>query len=365
MASSKSLEMAPNTSNVGSIFIKSQRAKPVKLPKDTNLSGQTAIVTGASTGLGFHCCRHLLSFQLSHLIMPVRSVKRGEDAASKLRAEFPRVKIEVWTLEMSSYESIQAFVRRVEKDLPRLDIAILNAGLTNEHFEIVESTGHEEVIQVNYLSTVLLSILLLPALKTKSPPSTPGRLTIVNSGTSYFAKFPNRHEISLLKSFDDKSTWNANEQYPCSKLLLHYFMVKLINYVDSKDVIVNCVDPGLVKGTSLSRDVKVALSVVYSVVKSLIGRLLDAGSSTYVDAAVVKGKESHGCFVMDWKIAPFALLLYAPDSYTVREQLWHETMKELEFASPLRILESMKQEIGAGLELWEYWLGPVVFEFPL
>jgi hypothetical protein len=31
---------------------------------------------------------------------------------------------------------------------------------------------------------------------------------------------------------------------------------------------------------------------------------VEVGSSTYVDAAVVKGKESHGCYVMDWKILP-------------------------------------------------------------
>lgn len=81
-------------------------------------------------------------------------------------------------------------------------------------------------------------------------------------------------------------------------------MVKLINYVDSRDVVVNCVDPGPVKGTDFQRDVKGAMSLVYTGVKSLIGGSLDAGSSTYVDAAVVKGKESHGCYIMDWKFAP-------------------------------------------------------------
>jgi len=38
----------------------------------------------------------------------------------------------------------------------------------------------------------------------------------------------------------------------------------------------------------------------------------------------------------------FAALVYADDSNTVSERLWEETMKELEFAGPMRILESMK-----------------------
>jgi NAD(P)-dependent dehydrogenase (short-subunit alcohol dehydrogenase family) len=306
MVSSKSLEMPPNKDSDGKIFFKSQFSKPAKIPKDINLSGKVAIITGASTGLGFHSCRHLLSSKLSHLVIAVRSVKKGEDAASKLRSQFPGAKIEVWELEMSSYESIQAFVRRVEKDITRLDIVILNAGLVKEDFSVVASTGHEESIQVNYLSTVLLSILILPTLKIKSPPSAPGRLTIINSGTALFAKFPNRNEVPLLKSFDNAATWDkdANDRYPCSKLLGHYFMAKFVNYVDPKDVIVNLVDPGLTKGTGLMRDLSGVTGVIFGLMKAAAGRTLEVGSSTYVDAAVVKGKETHGCYVMDWKICP-------------------------------------------------------------
>jgi NAD(P)-dependent dehydrogenase (short-subunit alcohol dehydrogenase family) len=304
MEPSQSLAMPPNQSGPATIFFKSQLTTPVKLPKTLNLSGQTAIVTGASTGLGFHACKHLLSLQLSHLIIAVRSLKRGKDAASKLCLEFPKAKIEVWELEMSSYDSIQTFVRRVEKDLTRLDIAILNAGLVKSKFEIVESTSHEETIQVNYLSTVLLSILLLPSLKTKSTPSEPGRLTIISSGTALFAKFPNRNQVPLLAFFDDKTKWDADERYPSSKILGHYFMAKFADYVDPKDVIVNLADPGLCKGSDLFREASGIQSIFWGIVKALFARTVEVGSSTYIDAAMVKGKESHGCYVMDWKILP-------------------------------------------------------------
>lgn len=39
----------------------------------------------------------------------------------------------------------------------------------------------------------------------------------------------------------------------------------------------------------------------------------------------------------------FATLLYAPDSNTVTDRLWNETMKELEFADPLKVLDSLKR----------------------
>ncbi|TVY80556.1 Short chain dehydrogenase yanD [Lachnellula suecica] len=343
MTSSKSLSMQPSHDSMPKLFYKSQfHAKPVQPPKDTNLFGQVAIVTGASTGLGFHSCRQLLFLKLPHLIIAVRSAKKGEDAASKLRTEYPGAKIEVWMLEMSSYASIQDFARRVEKDLTRLDVAILNAGIVKQDYSVVESTGNEEVLQVNYLSTVLLSILLLPALKTKSPPSLPGRLTIVGSGVALFAKFPNRNEVPLLKSFNTNAKWDPSERYWVSKLLLHYFLAKLVNFVNAKDVMVNVIDPGLCKGSGLNRDTTGAPAVVMAIMKRVAGRTLELGASTYIDAAVTKGWESHGCFVSDWGISPFAALVTAPDGGTVGQRLWDETMKELEFAGPLKVLESLK-----------------------
>jgi NAD(P)-dependent dehydrogenase (short-subunit alcohol dehydrogenase family) len=302
-----SIQMQADNKSFGSFFVKSQLTKPKTLPPSTDLSGRVAIVTGASSGLGFHCCRHLLSFRLSHLIIAVRSLGKGEKANLTLGQEYPNAKIEVWELEMGSYESIQDIVRRAQQ-LSRLDIAILNAGIVKPTFDINPRTGHEDVIQVNYLSTMLLAILLLPVLKSKSPAGSPGRLTIVGSGTAYGAAFQNRNEIPLLASFDKQpvpyDTNAATERYWVSKLLGHFFIAQLATYVRPNDVVVNIVDPGLCKGSELNRDTSGVPGAIMSVVKTLFGRTLEVGSSTYVDAAVIKGEESHGSFIGDWKIKP-------------------------------------------------------------
>lgn len=105
-----------------------------------------------------------MDLQLSRLILAVRSISRGEEAAAKFRRVHPEAHIEVWQLDMSDYSSIQAFVSRVDSQLGRVDIVLLNAGVIKLHFAIVKSTGHEETLQVNYISTMLLAILLLPIL---------------------------------------------------------------------------------------------------------------------------------------------------------------------------------------------------------
>ncbi len=106
MPSSKDLGPSPLSFFPG-IFIKTQfRTKPRYPPKDTDLTGRVGIVTGSNTGLGFESSRQLLSYKLSRLIMAVRSPTKGEAAAAKLRKEFPRATIDVWILDMNSYESV-------------------------------------------------------------------------------------------------------------------------------------------------------------------------------------------------------------------------------------------------------------------
>jgi NAD(P)-dependent dehydrogenase (short-subunit alcohol dehydrogenase family) len=237
--------------------------------------------------------------------MAVRSTKKGEQVASKFRVEFPKANVQVWPLEMESYDSIQVFARRAEVELTRLDIAILNAGMQVAHFTTVPATGHEKYIQVNYLSTMLLAVLLLPVLKARSAPGKPGRLSIVSSGTARGAKISAPKSEPVLPALDDGSRpWHPVERYAVSKMLGHLFIINLVRYVSADHVIVNLVDPGLVKDTNLQGFAPLLVAAFFYCFKAVFGRTLPVGASTYVDAAVVKGKESHGCLVANWKISP-------------------------------------------------------------
>jgi NAD(P)-dependent dehydrogenase (short-subunit alcohol dehydrogenase family) len=302
MTSSK--HMQPFTSPFfPNIFSKNQfRTKPKWPPKDINLTGKVAIVTGANQGLGLEASDQLLSFGLSRLILAVRTVTKGEAAREILRKKYPKAVIDVFQLDMMSYDCIQAFVVQVEQ-LERVDIVILNAGVRKMKLDIVPSTGHEETIQVNYLSTALLCILLLPVLKCKSVDG-PGRISIVGSTLAFQSKFRNQATTPLLPSFDDAGTFDALDQYNTSKLLNMMFLYKLEDYVSADDVVVNIVDPGFVNGTGLSRELSFIQSAFMSTWKNIAARPLDVGASTFLDGAVVKGKDSHGCFIMSWEISP-------------------------------------------------------------
>ena len=305
MVASKDLPTFPK--NFAKVFWNNQFKVKIPLPSERefgSLVGKVAIVTGANQG--FEAARQLLTLGLSHLVVAVRSLDKGKAAATKLATANPSAKIDVWGLDMESYESIQVFVRKCNTELPRIEYAVLNAGGAPTNFNKVPSTGHETAIQVNHLSTILLTILLLPVLKAKSTRQDPARLTVINSVTAHLCKFPNHAQRPLLTSFDDPKNppWDPQERYGVSKLLPQLFLIKLTECVKSDDVIINMVDPGLTKGTSLGRDASGLVLLLSKAFFGIAGRTVDRGAATYIDALLGHGKEAHGCFLMNTEIAP-------------------------------------------------------------
>ncbi|KAL8717199.1 MAG: hypothetical protein Q9225_005534 [Loekoesia sp. 1 TL-2023] len=345
VVASKELPTFPK--NFGKTFWNNQFKVRIPLPSEEcfgSLVGKVAIVTGANQGLGFEASKQLLKLGLSHLVVAVRSVDKGKAAAAKLAAANSSAKIDVWALDMESYDSVQAFVRKCDTELSRIEYTVLNAGVAPMKFNKVRSTGHETAVQVNHLSTVLLTILLLPVLKAKSTRQDPARVTVVNSVTAHLCKFPNRAQRPLLPSFDDPKNppWDSQERYGVSKLLPQLFLVQLTECVKSDAVIINMVDPGLTKGTSLGRDASGVVLLMSKIFFGVAGRTVDRGAATYVDALLGHGKEAHGCFLMNTEIAPLATFYYTSDGEMAKQQIWDETMKELSFAHVEEIVASLK-----------------------
>jgi NAD(P)-dependent dehydrogenase (short-subunit alcohol dehydrogenase family) len=249
----------------------------------------------------------MLSQKLSHLILASRSKARGEEAAAPLRKAFPKAKIEVWHLDMNSYDSIKQFARDCSQ-LPRLDIAILGAGIMNVAFETNRETGHEEMFQVNYLSTALLSLLILPILKTNKSGDSPGHLVQVASGAALIAEYVQRNEEPLMPSFDKKEGWNATiakKRYDDTKGMVLMLTHQLSTIVDADDTIVNVVDPTFTPGTGFFRKMPVLVRALTWPLTRLLGTTVNNAAWRYFDAAVARGKESHGSFISDWEISPY------------------------------------------------------------
>jgi NAD(P)-dependent dehydrogenase (short-subunit alcohol dehydrogenase family) len=254
-------------------------------------------------GLGLAASRQLLKLGLSHLIMGVRSQAKGDAAASQLRKEFPNSTVSVWILDMESYDSICKFTEQCTS-LPHIDIVILNAGLMVPMYTTVAATGHELTMQVNYLSTVLLAMLLIPVLKAKkvAGASRPPVLSIIGSDIAYSAKL--QTEGPVLPQFDNPRGFGQFPAYANAKMLLMFLVAKLAELVKPSDVLINLANPGMTKGTSLGHDNNVIAKKIFGVAQYFLARSLDVGASVYLNAALTRGAESHGRFISDWAIKP-------------------------------------------------------------
>ncbi|KAB5515175.1 hypothetical protein GE09DRAFT_980120 [Coniochaeta sp. 2T2.1] len=314
------------------------------VPFNITLAGKTALVTGSNVGLGLECARHFLTLRPKRLIMAVRSLKKGEAAAQALRAEFPDTDIDVWELDMSSFRSVQAFAARCCKELDRLDVAVLNAGMGSARFVRAEEGRKREItLQVNYLSTALLAILLLPVLKPTSTSRYPGRLTVVSSDAGLGVKLKLPEEgSSILDSLDDPHTFSGFPQYAISKMLLTTFIARLAEAVDPDEVVVNVTNPSATKGTAFLTQIDGGLvKTLLEAWMSWFGRSAEEAARIYVHAALVLGRESHGSYT-EWDVRAWPVMLYGENGRKFTERLWKETLEELSFAGVERLPEISK-----------------------
>ncbi|TLS24390.1 hypothetical protein PpBr36_08790 [Pyricularia pennisetigena] len=261
--------------------------------------------------------------------MGVRSQARGDAAAEKLRAEFPNAKISVWIVDMASYDSVRAFAARCESDLDRIDSVILNAALYTPDFSVAEETGHELTLQVNYLSTAFLSLLLVPVLKAKKKAAgaSPPVLSVVGSDSAYMTTLLSTDPV--LPALDKPENLSMFDSYSRSKLLLVFFVAKLAEHVDPADVIINYPNPGLVRGTEIGRSNSTLNKIAFLAVSYLLGRVPDVGASIYLYAVFNYGAEGHGSFISDWTIKPYPPVWYTEEGKQVQTRLWEETINEL------------------------------------
>src|SRR4051794_34676554 len=93
-----------------------------------DLSGQTIVVTGASSGLGEETSR-ALSAAGAHVVMAVRDSGKGEAAARRIRDRHPDASLELHELDLGSVAAARASADALLQKQPKVDRLINNAGV--------------------------------------------------------------------------------------------------------------------------------------------------------------------------------------------------------------------------------------------
>lgn len=269
------------------------------LPK-LDLTGQTALITGATSGIGLSLAHHLLTLSLSTLIIPARNVAKGEAIKQQLRAKFPNAAIHILKFDAEDLSSIKPFVEDLERKFDKLDFVYLNAGVITYAKELTNQ-GVERNIQINYLANVLLTILLLPLLqRTAERNSKPSRLiwtsSVLHATMSTLPKSPppaGTSVVNHLSTIKDPGTLARNAN---SKILGIFFLRALTRQLPKEsNVTITSFCPGTVRTHAID-SVPIYLRVLIMAFQRVYGRDADTGARVGVHAGLTTGKEAHGEF---------------------------------------------------------------------
>ncbi|KAH7152009.1 hypothetical protein B0J13DRAFT_470643 [Dactylonectria estremocensis] len=277
---------------VGSVFYSNLFVTLPYPESQDGLSEQTIIVTGSNTGLGFEASQHLLRLGVNKLIMAVRDLEKGKRAREQLLQSTKRDPdlVEVWHLDMASYDSVKDFAQRVNTTLPRLDAVLANAGMLTMEFKLTED--NETTITVNVVATFLLYFLLLPKLR-ESP--VPGKFVIPNSGMHYWAPIkeliPKDNE-TIFSRLNDPNSADMGSRYQVTKLLVIYVTRELASRMKAsqkKAITINTPNPSYCKSDLLREGVP-------GTPPDFLARSTEMGSRALVHG-VLAGPESSGHYL--------------------------------------------------------------------
>jgi NADP-dependent 3-hydroxy acid dehydrogenase YdfG len=188
------------------------------------LDGHSAIVTGASSGIGLATARALAG-EGARVALGARRVERLEEAMAELPGDGHFFDY----LDVTDAASAREFVVQASSRLRRLDILVNNAGLALGRTAIAEGSDEDDAVmwETNVLGLLRMTRLVLPHMED-------GRGHVVNLG-----------------SWAGREAYTFGGMYVGSK-----YAVRSLTYVLRKELVgrirVTTVDPGMVGGTEFS-----------------------------------------------------------------------------------------------------------------
>jgi NAD(P)-dependent dehydrogenase (short-subunit alcohol dehydrogenase family) len=113
-----------------------------------NLSAKTAVVTGASAGLGLQTAS-VLAKSGARVVMACRDLDKAAAAAARMRERYPRADLRLVRLDLASLASVRDAAKQIREQHPQIDLLINNAGVmeppyrrTGDGFELTFATNH-------------------------------------------------------------------------------------------------------------------------------------------------------------------------------------------------------------------------------
>ena len=129
-----------------------------------DLTGQRAVVTGASDGIGLGIAT-MLAGAGAEVVMPVRNRGKGEAAVATIRTRHPAAELVLEDVELSSLASVATLAENLRRDGTPIRILVNNAGVMTPPERQTTVDGFELQLGTNHLAHFALTAHLLPLLR--------------------------------------------------------------------------------------------------------------------------------------------------------------------------------------------------------
>ena len=201
------------------------------------LNGKTAVITGATGGLGYETALALAGAG-ANVVLTGRNEAKGRQALQTIRGQFPNAEIAYETLDLANLASVAEFATRYAAAHASLDLLVNNAGVMALPRRQLTSDGFEMQFGINYLGHYALTAHLLPVLRKGDQPR------VVNlSSLAHRSGAINFGDLQSARSY---SSWKA---YCQSKLAMLMFALELQRRSDAAGwgLMSNAAHPGFAR----------------------------------------------------------------------------------------------------------------------
>jgi NAD(P)-dependent dehydrogenase (short-subunit alcohol dehydrogenase family) len=229
-----------------------------------DLTGRTALVTGATSGLGLETLR-VLALRGAHVIATGRTLEKARTACAAVSGSTTPV-----ALELERWDSVAAAAEQVRALGTPLDMLICNAGIMAlPHLEQVY--GIEKQFAVNHLGHFILVHRLLD--QVRAAPQ--GRIVAVSSLGYRWAPAAGIEFDNLSGERD----YEPNKMYGQSKLANALMTLELAQRLAGTTTNANAVHPGIIN-TNLGRHFETWKRVAASLIGWTFMKSVEEGAAT-------------------------------------------------------------------------------------
>ena len=201
---------------------------------DVRMDGKVAIITGATSGVGYHAARRLARGG-AKLVLVCRNSEKAEDLRKELRQDFD-TNVEIVLTDFSKLTDVRNAVKFILVHYQRIDVLVNNAGL-HRTTRTLTVDGHETVFCVNHLASYLFTRLLLERMKANAP----ARIIQVNSEGHRFGG------LDLEDLTWAKRHYRGLQGYGASKVAQLLTVWEFADLLEGTGVTINAMHPGAVK----------------------------------------------------------------------------------------------------------------------